>query len=101
VPALAAQTHTPHARHYEDVAAGDTVAEAWERILASPAHLANVLCRTCTHASIGVVSEPPRLFAVWEMLEFPDGEPVPVRRERSAISGQQSAGKKAPQEGPG
>ncbi len=85
VPAMAGATYTPHARHHEDVAAGDTAAEAWERLLDSPAHRLNLLCRTCSHAAIGVAAEPTvpsRLFVVWELLEFPDGMPTPIPRNR-------------------
>ncbi len=75
VTTLARATHFPAAKHHEDVAAGDTVAELWSRIEASPGHLQNVLCASCTHLSVGVVSEPTRLFATLELLEFPAGEP--------------------------
>lgn len=78
---LAVRTFHPRARHYEDVAAADTVDEAWERLLDSPAHRATLACPTCTHVSVGAAVEPaspPRVFVVWELLEFPEGEPVPI-----------------------
>jgi uncharacterized protein YkwD len=81
VPELAKRTHFPRARHTEDVAAGDTAEEAWERVLASPGHRLNLLCKTCTHVAIGASLEgadPPREYVVWEVLEFPDGRPMPV-----------------------
>lgn len=82
VPALAMRTHFPRARHHENVAAADTVEEAWERVLASPGHRLNLLCATCTHVALGVVRAAPRYFVVWEILEFTDGSPQPFRVER-------------------
>lgn len=85
VPAMAAAGFWPRARHYEDVAAGDTVAELWERMLDSPAHRANLLCPPCTHVAIGTAVDgqaPPRLWAVVNLLEFPEGEPMPIERPR-------------------
>ncbi|MFZ5482441.1 MAG: hypothetical protein ACOZNI_37105 [Myxococcota bacterium] len=78
VPALAQRTHHPPAKHHEDVAVADTAAEAWERLLDSPGHRLNLLCEPCTHASVGVIVEPPRVFAVVELLEMPQGEPRPI-----------------------
>lgn len=82
VPALAERTHHPHARHHEDVAAADRAAEAWERTLDSPGHRLNLLCEPCTHASIGAARVDGRLFAVFELLEFPEGEPGEIPRRR-------------------
>lgn len=75
----------PRALHYENVAAAPTWQEASDLVALSPGHAMNLLCERCTHASIGVALEPvtdrvPRLFVVWELLEFPDGEPVEIRR---------------------
>lgn len=81
VPELARRTFFPRARHHQDVAVGDTAPELWERLQESPAHRANLLCRTCSHAIVATALEPaapPRLFAVWELLEFPEGEPRPI-----------------------
>ena len=52
-------------------------------VVDSPAHLAALLCASCTHATIGValepvVDRPPRLFVTWELLEFPRGEPMAI-----------------------
>lgn len=81
VPTLARQTHFPLARHTEDVATGDSFAEAWERILASPGHLQNLLCTDCSHASIGASVVAGRAWVVWELLGFPEGRPeaIPTR----------------------
>lgn len=81
VPALAERTHWPRAKHHEDVAAADSTAEAWERMVQSPGHLQNLLCRACSHVSVGAVLEPPRLVVAVEMLEFPDGPPGALRVE--------------------
>ncbi|MDP2316042.1 MAG: hypothetical protein Q8P41_24305 [Pseudomonadota bacterium] len=81
VPVLARGTHFPRARHTEDVAAGDTAEEAWERVLASPGHRMNLLCEACTHVAIGATLEaatPPRVYLVWELLDFPEGPPLPI-----------------------
>jgi len=80
VPARAAQDFVPMARHHEDIAAAYSWEEALEHVKRSPGHLRNLLCESCTHASIGVALEPvldqrPRLFVVWELLEFPSGLP--------------------------
>lgn len=83
VPAVAARGWWPRAKHHEDVGAADTAAELWERVIDSPAHRANLLCASCTHASVGVVAGSGHpLVAVIELLEFPDGEPAPVVRAR-------------------
>lgn len=85
VPAMAERSYFPHARHHEDVVAADTAAEAWERLMDSPGHRLNLLCAACTHLTVGAATEPTvpaRTFAVIELLEFPDGEPVPIVRGR-------------------
>ena len=82
VPARATQAWYPRGHFYEDVAVADTAGEAWETLLASPGHLANLLCADCTHLSVGAAIEPalePRLFVVWEAMAFPQGEPEPIR----------------------
>ncbi|MDP2304478.1 MAG: CAP domain-containing protein [Pseudomonadota bacterium] len=85
VPVLARGTHFPRARHTENVATGDTAEEAWERVLASPGHLQNLLCTACTHVAIGATLESasiapisPCMFLVWELLELPEGPPLPI-----------------------
>ncbi len=78
VPGRATQGWYPRGHYYEDVAVADTADDAWETLLASPGHLANLMCADCTHLSIGTAIEPvadPRLFVVWEVMAFPDGEP--------------------------
>ncbi len=80
VAARAAEAFHPRARHREDLAAAATWQEALDIVTLSPGHLRNLLCEECTHQSIGValepvVDRPPRLFVVWELLEFPQGEP--------------------------
>ena len=70
----------PRARHYENVAAAATAADAHALVEGSPAHLANLLCASCSHIAIGATLEPvldrvPRLFVTWELLEFPQGPP--------------------------
>lgn len=82
VPARATQGWYPRGHFYEDVAVANTAAHAWEALLASPGHLANLLCADCTHLSVGAAIEPahdPRLFVVWEAMAFPEGEPEPIR----------------------
>ncbi len=80
VAARAQRDFIPLARHHEDVAVGYSWDEALELVQNSPGHLRNLLCEPCTHVSIGVALEPtlkarPRLFVVWELLEFPSGLP--------------------------
>ncbi len=85
VPDLTAHDDFPHARHHEDVVAADTAAEAWDRLYDSPGHRLNLLCDTCTHLTVGSAIEntnPARVYAVVEALEFPDGEPAPIVRGR-------------------
>lgn len=82
VPGRAGQGWFPRGHYYENLAVGDTAAEAWQALLASPGHLANVLCRECTHLSIGAATQPTeggRVFVVWEVMVFPQGEPLPIR----------------------
>jgi hypothetical protein len=76
----AAEVAHPRARHHENIAAATSASDAFELVRGSPAHLANLLCAKCTHASIGVALEPvidrvPRLFVTWELLDFPQGPP--------------------------
>jgi len=70
----------PRAKHYQNVAGAPTASDALKMVELSPAHLKNLLCETCTHASIGASLEPvldriPRLFVTWELLSFPQGAP--------------------------
>jgi len=86
VAALARREFHPKAMHREDVAAAANWQEAMDLLTLSPGHLQNLLCTTCTHVSIGTSLEPyvlgevPRLFTVWELLEFPNGEPKTIER---------------------
>jgi hypothetical protein len=85
-PGVAAKANArfhPGAKHHENLAAAPDWQDALDLVRLSPGHLANLLCVPCTHASIGVALEPvtdrvPRLFVVWELLEFPEGPPVPL-----------------------
>lgn len=70
----------PRAEHFQNVAAAPSAEDALEMVALSPAHLKNLLCESCTHASIGASLEPvldriPRLFVTWELLQFPQGMP--------------------------
>ena len=70
----------PRAEHHQNVAAAPSARGAMAMVALSPAHLKNLLCERCTHASIGASLEPvidriPRLFVTWELLAFPQGEP--------------------------
>jgi hypothetical protein len=83
VASKAAAGFHPGAKHHENLAAAPTWQEGFDLVRLSPGHLANLLCEACTHASIGVALEPvvhqtPRLFMVWELLEFPHGTPVVI-----------------------
>lgn len=83
VAAKAGARFHPGAKHHENLAAAPNWEDALDLVRLSPGHLANLLCDACTHASIGVALEPvtdrvPRLFVVWELLEFPQGPPVEV-----------------------
>ncbi len=83
VPEAAGKIALPFARFHEDVAAGYSAEDAFQLVVDSPGHLKNLLCEPCTHASIGVALEPvldraPRLFVTWELLEFPEGEPLRI-----------------------
>ena len=86
VAALARIDFHPKALHREDLAAAVSWEEAMDLLTLSPGHLQNLLCTACTHVSIGTALEPyalgevPRLFVVWELLEFPNGEPKPIER---------------------
>ena len=85
VPAMTAAEYYPQARHHEDVVAADTAEDAWEWLYDSPGHRMNLLCSTCTHLTVGSAVEntdPARVFAVIEVMEFPQGEPVPIIRGR-------------------
>ena len=67
--------------YYENLSVADTTAEAWEALLASLGHLANVLCKECTHLSIGAATAPSperRIYVVWEAMVFPQGAPLPI-----------------------
>ena len=70
----------PRAEHHQNVAGAPSAKDALAMVRLSPAHLKNLLCERCTHASIGASLEPvldriPRLFVTWELLEFPQGPP--------------------------
>jgi hypothetical protein len=65
------------------VAVATSAEDALSLVMDSPGHLRNLLCESCTHASIGVALEPvlerrPRIFVTWELLAFPDGAPRPI-----------------------
>lgn len=73
----------PRGAFHEDVAVASGAAEAWDGLRASPGHLANLLCRDCTHITIAAALEPtldPRLFIVFELMRFSEGEPEPIER---------------------
>jgi len=83
VAAKATAEFHPGAKHHENLAAASSWEEGFDLVRLSPGHLANLLCEPCTHASIGVALEPvtdqtPRLFIVWELLEFPQGIPAAI-----------------------
>lgn len=85
VPAMAEHDFHPRAKHHEDVVAADTAEEAWERLYDSPGHRMNLLCAACTHMVVGAAAEatvPARVFAVLEVMEFPEGAPAPIVRGR-------------------
>jgi hypothetical protein len=80
----ATQLYYPRAHVNENVAVATTALEAWDALLASPGHVANLLCADCTHVAIGAAVEPtrePRLWIAFELLRFPEGEPQPIRRK--------------------
>lgn len=88
-PGVAAEARAnfhPKALHRQDVAAASDWEEAMALLTLSPGHLQNLLCTSCTHVSIGTALEPyaigevPRLFVVWELLEFPNGVPKKIER---------------------
>jgi len=83
VPIRAEDYAHPRAQHFENVAAAASAEDALSLVVDSPGHLRNLLCETCTHASIGVALEPvlerrPRVFVTWELLAFPQGAPRPI-----------------------
>lgn len=85
VAGAAGQRYHPAATHQEDVAAAANWEEARELVELSPGHRRVLLCESCTHVAIGAALEPtldavPRLFVVWELLSFPNGEPRSVDR---------------------
>lgn len=85
VAAAAGQSYHPAATHQENVAAAADWQEARALIELSPGHRRVLLCEDCTHVAIGAALEPtldavPRLFVVWELLSFPNGEPRSVDR---------------------
>ena len=85
VPAHAARLTHPRAKHYENVVAAGSPEEALEMTIDSPGHFRVLLCETCTHISIGAALEPklsgnPRIFVTWEVLEFPQGEPLLIEK---------------------
>jgi len=85
VPTHAARLAHPRAKHYENVVAAGSAEEALLMTIDSPGHFRVLLCETCTHISIGAALEPklsghPRIFVTWEVLEFPQGEPLPIEK---------------------
>ncbi len=85
VQANAWQQFHPRAAHHQDLAAAFSPEEALELVWNSPGHRQNLLCESCTHATIGVALEPvargpARLFVVWELLSFPHGPPRAIER---------------------
>ena len=81
----AARFAHPRAKHYENVVAAGSAEEALELIVESPGHFRVLLCEKCTHVAIGAALEPkitgnPRIFVTWEVLEFPQGAPVPIEK---------------------
>lgn len=84
VASRAADRFFPRGHFRENVAAATTATEAWDALLASPGHVANLLCADCTHVAIGAAPVPggeARIFYVWELMWFPEGNPkaIPVR----------------------
>ncbi|HND32473.1 MAG TPA: hypothetical protein PLA94_20905, partial [Myxococcota bacterium] len=70
----------PRPRIHEDLATGDTPAEAWEQLMSSPGHVQNLLCRTCTAVALAAVRAPQgHQLLLMDLLEFPEGEPRKVR----------------------
>lgn len=83
VAARADGTFYPRAHHWQNLAVADDWREALDGVRLSPGHLRNLLVPEATHLSVGVALEPvtqrrPRLFAVWQVLAFPLGEPRPL-----------------------
>ena len=86
VRAVAHSDFFPRAIHRQDVAVAADWREALDLIRLSPGHLQNLLCASCTHAAVGAATEDappgwtPRLFVAVEMLEFPEGPPLPLEQ---------------------
>ena len=81
----AARLAHPRAYHYENVVAASSKEEALQMTIDSPGHFRVLLCKTCTHLSIGAALEPkltgqPRVFVTWEVMEFPQGEPILIEK---------------------
>ena len=80
VPDRAVRVAHPQAMFYENVAVALTSEDAHALVEDSPGHFRNLLCESCTHATVGVALEPvldrtPRLFVTWELMAFPEGMP--------------------------
>ncbi len=85
VPAMAERAYFPRADHHEDVVAADSAPDAWDRLYDSPGHRLNLLCAPCRGLTVGSALEgapPSRVYSVIEVLDFPQGEPVPIIRGR-------------------
>lgn len=81
VASRAADRFFPRGHFRENVAAATTATEAWDALLASPGHVANLLCTDCSHIAIGAAPVPggeARIFYVWELMWFPEGNPKPI-----------------------
>ena len=81
VAELAARSFSPRGLLREDVAAADTAAEAWQRLLDSPGHRANLLAPDVTHLAVGAAmgaGPVPRVVIVTELCAFPNGLPAPI-----------------------
>lgn len=79
VASRAAKQFFPRGHFRENVAAATTATEAWDALLASPGHVANLLCTDCSHVAIGAAPVPggeARIFYVWELMSFPEGTPT-------------------------
>lgn len=80
VPDRAVRVAHPQAKLYENVAVALNASDAHALVEDSPGHFRNLLCESCTHATVGVALEPvldrpPRLFVTWELMWFPSGMP--------------------------
>lgn len=85
VPNRASKLAHPRARHHQNVGAGIDQWEVFRAVQDSPGHFKTLMCRECTHVSIGAALEPtlmnrPRLYVTWEVLEFPQGIPHPIEK---------------------